>query len=425
MATIEPTKTEARSLLIKPASGDCNLHCTYCFYHDRATDPYKQTRQRRMSPDVLDELIRQGMQFDRQQATFGWQGGEPTLAGLDFFKRAVALQKQYGASGQAVSNGLQTNGILLDADWARFLRQYNVLVGVSLDGPAEYHDRYRGNAAGAPTHARVIDSLRMLTQHNVEFNVLSVVNRLTGDHATEIYDYFVSEGFTFMQFIPCVEVDQSTGQITDFSVDPAQYGDFLCALFDRWFNGGSPEASIRDFDAILAVYMGQPAPLCCYQERCGSYLVVEYNGDMYPCDFLVKEDLYLGNLLTTTLADAFESAALSRFAAAKAKPRPECTACAWLPFCHQNCPRLLDLDGGKRYHLCRSYQKFYAHSHEGFLHLRTQVLKRMGVDPESVPKPPLVTIGRNDPCPCGSGKKYKRCCAQKRRVPARGEVVRE
>jgi len=405
---------QARSLLIKPASGDCNLHCTYCFYHDRDSDPYKETRRRRMSPEILDSLIQQGMAMDRRQATFGWQGGEPTLMGLDFFREVVRLQQKYGASGQSVSNGLQTNGILLNPEWARFLRQYNFLLGVSLDGPAPYHDAYRVHANGAATHARVIETLKMLRQYQVEYNVLSVVNRITGDHGSEIYDYLLSEGYYFMQFIPCVEVDPVSGEITEFSVQPEQFGDFLCQVFDRWYNGGNPQVSIRDFEAILAVYLGQEAPLCCYQENCGSYLVVEHNGDLYPCDFMVRDDTYIGNLKDMSLEQAFASQAVKEFKVLKAEPRSECAACAWYPYCKQGCYRFVNLDGSKRHYLCRAYQQFFAHSHEGFMNLRDKIMRRSGIDPASAPQAPQRVIGRNDPCPCGSGKKYKNCCGRRR-----------
>ena len=403
---------QPRSLLIKPVSGDCNLHCTYCFYHDRATDPYKAQVKHRMSPAVLDTLVRQGMALDRGQAAFGWQGGEPTLAGLDFFRQVVALQQRYGASGQAVSNGLQTNGLLLDGEWARFLRQYNVLVGVSLDGPALYHDHYRKFTNGGPTHARVMQVLHMLHQYRVEFNILSVVNRITAEHGPEVYDYLLSQGFGYLQFIPCVETGPETGEVTDFSVLPEQFGDFLCSVFDRWYNAGNPQASVRDFEAILAAYVGQEPPLCCYQERCGSYLVVEYNGDLYPCDFAVRKDLYLGNLLQTPL-EAFASRALERFAEAKADPRPECAACAWNAYCNQGCPRFVGIDATHRHYLCSAYQRFFSHSHAGFMDLRDRVLRRTGRDPDREPPAPTRLVGRNDPCPCGSGKKSKQCCGRR------------
>ena len=408
-----PGQRAPRSLLIKPVSGDCNLHCTYCFYHDRPGDPYKAQHRHRMSAEVLEELIKQGMALERQHATFGWQGGEPTLAGLDFFRQVVAWQKQYGMAGQAVSNGLQTNGLLLDAEWARFLRAYNFLVGVSLDGPAPYHDAYRTYLGGAPTHEKVLQTLRLLRQYQVEFNILAVVNRLTADHGVEIYDYFLGQGCYFLQFIPCVEIDPATGRLTDFSVRPEQFADFLCAVFDRWYNGGEPEASVRDFETILAVYLGQEAPLCCYQAQCGNYLVVEYNGDVYPCDFMVAKEHYVGNMMETPLEKLFASEPMRRFAAAKAMPRPECQACAWLPYCHQGCPRFLGVEGQRTHYLCRAYQRFFAHSHEKFLDLRQRILRRQGLAPAQAPPPPTKPVGRNDPCPCGSGKKYKQCCGRK------------
>lgn len=407
-----PPETAPRSLLIKPASGDCNLHCAYCFYHNRPTDPYREggTRRHRMSAEVLDALIRQGMALDRRQATFGWQGGEPTLCGLPFFQQAVALQQKYGANGQSVSNGLQTNALLLDRDWARFLRQYNFLLGVSLDGPAAYHDAYRQYLGGAPSHERVVASLRLLAEYHVEYNILAVVNRLTGDHPAEIYDYFVAQGWGFLQFIPCVEVDPATGQPTDFTLRPGQFGDFLCALFDRWYGDGEPQVSIRDFDAMLAVYLGQEAPMCCYQERCGDYLVVEHNGDLYPCDFFVRDDLRIGNILTMPLEQAFASEAVARFGDAKAAPRRECAVCAWAALCQQGCPRFLGVGGSPRHYLCRDYQQFYHHSHERFLALRDHVLARQGV--RQAPPDPRRPVGRNAPCWCGSGKKFKQCCGR-------------
>ena len=384
MAAMSP-ENSSRSLLIKPVSGDCNLHCTYCFYHERSTDPYKDERRHRMSPDVLDRVIAQGMALDRRQATFGWQGGEPTLAGLDFFRQVVELQKKHGAAGQVVSNGLQTNGLLLDPAWARFLRQYNFLLGVSLDGPALLHDAYRATAGGSPTQRRVLDVLRMLGQYRVEFNILAVVNRLTAERGAEVYDYLVTEGFDYLQFIPCVETDPRTGHLTDFSVTAEQFGDFLCAVFDRWYNGGDPQTSVRDFDAILAIYAGQEAPMCCYQSQCGSYVVVEYNGDVYPCDFYVRDELRLGNIMETPLDKLFAGEGLRRFAAAKAATRPECAACAWFALCRQGCPRFTGVEGQRSHYLCRAYQRFFAHSQAGFMALRDKVLAQEALTPDPSP----------------------------------------
>jgi uncharacterized protein len=251
----------------------------------------------------------------------------------------------------------------------------------------------------------------MLQQYHVEFNLLAVVNRTTAEHPVETYDYLLSQGFHYLQFIPCVEVDPQTGRPTDFSVEPAQFGDFLCALFDRWYNGGSPDASVRDFDAILSVYMGQEAPLCCYQKYCGSYLVVEYNGDVYPCDFMVRDDLYIGNLTETPLEDLFAGEAVRRFARTKAALRAECRDCPWLPYCHQGCPRLVGIAEAGRHYLCAGYRQFYEHSRAGFIELSNRLKGRPGPGDEDVKV--SRSVGRNDPCPCGSGKKYKQCCGRK------------
>ncbi|MHB1293587.1 MAG: anaerobic sulfatase maturase [Anaerolineae bacterium] len=397
--------TAHRSLLVKPVSGDCNLHCDYCFYHERPSDPYAGRGRHTMGAGVLETLIRQGMALEPQHAAFGWQGGEPTLAGLDFYRRVVSLQQRFGADGQAVSNGLQTNGLLLDAEWAGFLRTYQFLVGVSLDGPAPYHDHYRRFANGDTTHERVMQTLRLLRRHDVAVNVLSVVNRVTADHGAEIYSYLLEHDLRYLQFIPCVEraVD---GGLAPFSVGPEQYGDFLCAVFDRWYNGGRPEASVRDFESILAVCLGRAPTLCCYQEACGAYLVVEHNGDVYPCDFYVAEGCRVGNLLGTPLEDLFASEPVQRFAARKAEPRAECALCPWLAYCHQGCPRMVGVGDVAGHYLCRATKRFLAHSLPRFQELAAQLSGAPAAAHAATP-------GRNEPCPCGSGIKFKQCCGRR------------
>jgi uncharacterized protein len=255
-----------------------------------------------------------------------------------------------------------------------------------------------------------MDSITRLERQGVAYNILSVVNRETADHGAEIYDYLVDQGFKYLQFIPCVERDPETGQNTEFSVTPEQYGDFLCEVFDRWYNGGHPEVSVRDFDSILASYVGQGASVCCYQEQCGSYLVVEYNGDLYPCDFFVQQDLHLGNLRDVTIQQAFEGDGLRRFALQKAAPRGECQRCAWRLLCQHGCPRFVGLAGDGRHYLCRALQQFFAHSYDGFVRLREEYGPLAGPRRGGGPAPVVLPVGRNDPCPCGSGKKVKQCC---------------
>jgi len=399
----------AFSVLVKPVSADCNLECGYCFYHGRPTDPYRGSERHLMSPEVLTAFLRQYMPLAGPNPSFGWQGGEPTLAGLDFFRQVVGLQQRFGVSGQVVGNGLQTNGLLIDREWARFLAQYNFLVGVSLDGPQEIHDRYRYHAAGHGSWQRVMEAVELLRQYEVAFNILTVVNRLTAQGPAEIYGFFREQGFNFLQFIPCVERDPESGEMAPFSVTPQQYGDFLCELFDLWWNGGEPEASVRTFENVLAAYLGQGGELCEHRERCGSYVVIEYNGDVYPCDFFVAEEWRLGNLLQTPVAQLVKSARAEEFSRIKAGPYAECEACSWDFICHHGCPRFrLGSDGrfGQHHYLCPALKPFYAHADGRFRELAARIrLERTRAAIASG-----LRVGRNDPCPCGSGLKYKQCC---------------
>ena len=397
------------SVLVKPASADCNLECAYCFYHGRSTDPYRSRGRHLMSPKVLRAFLRQYMLLAGPTPSFGWQGGEPTLAGLDFFRQVVKLQQRFGVSGQAVGNGLQTNGLLINPEWAHFLAQYNFLVGVSLDGPREVHNHYRYNAAGHGSWQRVMGALGLLHQYGVAFNILAVINNLTAQRPADIYSFFREQGFDFLQFIPCVERDPQSGEMAPFSVTPQQYGDFLCELFDLWWNDGEPEASIRTFENLLAPYLGQDGESCEHRERCGSYVVIEYNGDVYPCDFFVSKEWWLGNLLDTPLSQIIKSARAEEFSRVKEGPYAECEACPWDFICHHGCPRYrLGADGrfGQYHYLCSALKQFYTHADGRFRELATRIrLERTRTAMASG-----VRVARNDPCPCGSGLKYKQCC---------------
>ncbi|MEA3344686.1 MAG: anaerobic sulfatase maturase [Chloroflexota bacterium] len=371
--------TSSFSVLVKPVSADCNLDCEYCFYHDRPTDPYRDRKRHRMSSRVLRALLRQYMPLAGANPSFGWQGGEPTLAGLDFFREVVKLEQRYGVSGQVVGNGLQTNGTFIDEEWARFLAQYNFLVGVSLDGPQELHDHYRYNAAGDGSWQRVMDGIELLRQYGVAFNILTVVSDLTAQRPAEIYSFFREQGFEFMQFIPCVERDPKSGEIAPFSVKPQQYGDFLCELFDLWWNDGEPEASLRTFENVLAAYLGQEPETCEYRERCDSYVVIEYNGDVYPCDFFVTEEWRLGNLLETPLEEIVRSPKREKFSSIKGRPYAECEDCPWDFICHHGCPRFrLGPDGrfGQHHYLCPAFKQFFAYADERFRELADRIRLR-------------------------------------------------
>ena len=362
-----------------------------------------------MSPEVLESFLRQYMSLAGSNPSFGWQGGEPTLAGLDFFRQVVRLQQRFGVSGQVVGNGLQTNGLLIDREWAQFLAQYNFLVGISLDGPRELHDHYRRNAAGQGSWQRVMDSIELLRQRNVAFNILSVVNHLTAQSPADIYGFFREQGFDFVQFIPCVERDPQSGELTPFSVTPQQWGDFLCELFDAWWHGGEPEISLRTFENTLAAYLGQEPESCEHRDRCDSYVVIEYNGDVYPCDFFVTVEWRLGNLLKTPLSQIVRHPKVREFSRAKAQSYAECEGCPWDFICHHGCSRFrLGPDGhfGQHHTLCPALKQFYAYTDQRFRVLAVRVrLQRCRAAIASG-----VRVRRNDPCPCGSGLKYKQCC---------------
>lgn len=361
------------SLLIKPAGADCNMACSYCFYRPTA-GLYPGTPQPRMSAEVLRELVRQYMELaGSAQAAFCWQGGEPTLMGLDFYRQVVALQQKYGHPGQVVANSLQTNGLLINDEWARFLARYRFLIGLSLDGPPEVHDHYRVSLGGQPTQRQVVRAWRVLQQGHVETNILCMATAHSADKAPLILEYLYDLGARFMQFIPCLEQHPITGASLPVAVSPEAYGDFLCALFDAW-RPYHREVSVRLFDDVVSRLVGREELVSCeFRPRCGDYLVVEHNGDLYTCDFFVDPQHQLGNLMALPLAEAAASADFAAFATAKGSCGAECGACEWLSFCQGGCPKhrlfaqqvgrdILDRPSGRPTVLCEAYKRFFAHA---------------------------------------------------------------
>jgi uncharacterized protein len=343
-------------LLIKPAGGDCNLRCDYCFYL-RALELYPESKRHIMSDDVLETVVRGLMEQRFPVSVFAWQGGEPTLAGVDFFRKAVAFQTRYAARGQQVANALQTNGTLLDDDWCRLFRENRFLVGLSIDGPEAVHNRYRKNAAGRGMWDRAMAAADRMTRSGVDFNILCVVNDANVDMGADLLRWFVDQGFRYLQFIPCVEKNG------DKNVSPQAYGRFLCDTFDYWSREGLGRVSIRDFDAMLATRAGVPGGMCVYGDRCNSYVVVEHNGDVYPCDFFVFDDMRLGNVCDQALHTFFEADAYKRFAFQKNKV-PACRGCRWRPMCHGGCPkdRLATGTINDPTALCEGYKMFFEHA---------------------------------------------------------------
>jgi uncharacterized protein len=345
-------------LLIKPVGDRCNLGCRYCFYcgteeHLRAgLDP--ERREGGVMPDaVLDAMIGEFLSYHMPQSILCWQGGEPTMAGLDFFRRVVELEQQHGRRGQVVGNAFQTNGVLIDRDWAKFLAEYRFLVGLSLDGPREIHERMRGKSFDA-----VMRAMQLFRQFGVEFNILCVVSRANAGRGAEVYDWFTQRGLTNLQFIPCREV-LPDGSLTPESVTSEAFGQFLVDVFERWWAGDVRRVSERNIDSALAYFLNGMPTMCTFQERCGDYLLIERGGEVFPCDFFGQPEWFLGYVGERPLPEYLEVVREERFGRLKGEIAEECRACEWWAMCHGGCPRDRDPATGKTHH-CDGYKLFFA-----------------------------------------------------------------
>ncbi|PIE35656.1 anaerobic sulfatase maturase [candidate division KSB3 bacterium] len=407
------------TLLVKPASADCNLRCEYCFYLEKC-GLYPDSSRHRMSDEVLEQIVKSYMATRQPIYSIGWQGGEPTLMGLEFFQKVVGFQKQYGRPGARVGNGLQTNATLIDDEMAQFFHDYHFLVGCSLDGPAELHDRYRLTAGGKSTHADVLCGIETLERHKVEYNILMLVSQANVAHAKEVYRYLVQQGFLFHQYIPCVEFDEN-GELLPFAITGEEWGNFLCELFDEWYAGDTKKVSVRHFDSILVKMLDGQANVCALGRNCCQYFVVEHNGDVYPCDFFVEEPLKLGNVMENSWEEMQQSATYLKFGAQKPQWNPLCDQCEFLELCAGDCLKHRIYAGKPPQNLsklCAGWKYFLQHTRGRFGKLAERVQKmrmrearayRQQAQQQRQP-PKTVQVGRNDPCPCGSGKKYKKCC---------------
>jgi len=421
------------SLLVKPASADCNLRCSYCFYLGHC-EYYSEVPRHRMSAEVLEAMVRGYMATPQPTYQFGWQGGEPTLLGVDFFRRVVELQQRYGSSaarraaglpattpltgdgGVSVANGLQTNATLITDDLARLLAEYRFLTGVSLDGPQYLHDRYRLTADGRGSHADVLTGIRRLESQRAEFNILVLVSEANAREPAAVYHYLCDHGWLYHQYIPCVEVDPR-GDPLPFSVAPEAWGEFLCGLFDGWYAADTRRVSIRLFDSVLALLVDGARTICPFGSNCCQYFVVEYNGDVYPCDFFVERPLRLGNVTTDAWDGLQQSPVYRSFGEQKAHWHRRCDDCQWQWICQGDCLKHRLCAGGgdprRLSALCAGWQRFYEHTMPRFRALADQVVeeRRRAAASQAVRRPALEP-GRNDACPCGSGRKFKRCCGR-------------
>jgi uncharacterized protein len=360
-------------VLAKPTGAQCNLDCSYCFYLSK--ESLYPDSDFRMTDEVLDSYLRQLIESSASpQVTVSWQGGEPTLMGLDFFRRAIELAEKYRRPGMIFEHTLQTNGTTLDEEWCRFLRQHGFLVGISIDGPRELHDAHRVDKGGKPTFDEVMRGLRLLQQHGVEHNVLTTVNRRNADHPLAVYRFLRDEAqATWIQLIPVVERQTELVQlgrgphVTPQSVHPEQLGTFLCAVFDEWVRHDVGRIFVPTFEGALANWLGLPSSgMCIFDETCGHALVIEHNGDLYSCDHFVTPEHRIGNVREQHLAYAASSAQQQRFGLAKQEGLPQvCRTCDVRFACHGECPKnrfAVSDDGepGLNY-LCQGYKQFFHH----------------------------------------------------------------
>ncbi len=352
------------------------MQCEYCFY--RRVEAIYPSVAGRMPDSVLERMIQDFLSHRLPISVFSWQGGEPTLAGLEFFEHVVELQKKHGAKGQVIGNSLQTNGLLIDEDWASFLGRYRFLVGISIDGPHEVHDKYRLMADGSCSWQRTMDCVPLLKKHKVEYSVLCVVSKANVGDGAKLYRWFIGNGFRNLQFIPCVEKEPVSGRIADYSVEPIEYGKFLLDVFDEWKKKDIGRVYVRTFDSLLTYLGAGKHVLCIFGDSCNEYLVIEHNGDVYPCDFYVKDGWRLGNIMDAPLASLLESEKAKRFASAKADHSAECASCEWMNMCHGGCQKdRLDADGGPAYrtYLCDGYKMLFSHAHEELNNIKDSLIK--------------------------------------------------
>ncbi|MEE2659822.1 MAG: anaerobic sulfatase-maturation protein [Candidatus Latescibacterota bacterium] len=434
-------------VMAKPSGSVCNIDCKYCFYLEKEKLYPDAKKSWRMGDEVLELYVKQYIDAqDVPAVNFAWQGGEPTLLGVDFFRRAVELQKNY-ANGKTITNAFQTNGILLNDEWGEFLADNDFLIGLSIDGPEHFHDRYRVDKGQKPTFSRVMAGLEVLKKHKVEFNTLTVLQNHNADHPLEVYRFLKEIGSGFMQFIPIVERLSGDGggldgleliapwyegdaKITKWSVGSAQYGLFLCRVFDEWVRNDVGEVFVQIFDVSLGSWFGQDASLCIFAETCGSALVIEHNGDLYSCDHFVYPEHNLGNVREQTIRDMVASPQQLKFGQDKADTLPRyCRECDFRFACNGGCPkhRFEPTPHGEEglNYLCKGYKMYFAHVAPYMEYMANEmrynrpasgVMKWVCLRDAEREAASRKVPGRNDQCPCGSGKKYKRCHGADRAV---------
>ena len=366
-------------VMLKPAGAHCNLACKYCYYLEK-NNLYDKSHRHIMSDEMLEQFTREYIEAQTMpQVLFTWHGGEPLMRSIDFYKKALTLQKKY-ARGRRIDNVIQTNGTMLTDEWCEFFAQNNWLVGISIDGPQEYHDHYRLTSTGNPSWQKVMHGIELLKKHHVEWNAMAVVNAYNADHPLEFYHFFKDNGCQYLQFTPIVErltqhqdgrtlaslADDKEIPLADFSVTPEQWGSFLCAIFDEWVHNDVGKMFVEIFDCTLANWMGVMPGICAYSKNCGHAGVMEHNGDVYSCDHFVFPEYKLGNIRDHTLIEMLYGDKQHAFSRLKHTSLPrQCKECDMEFACHGECPKNRfekDKYGepGLNY-LCKGYYQYYSH----------------------------------------------------------------
>jgi len=410
-------------IFAKPTGSLCNLHCDYCYYLGKQ-GLYPDESSFRMPDDLLEEYIRQHIETCPESVVrFSWHGGEPTLLGLNYFHKIVHLQRKHRPAGRHIINGIQTNGTLIDEEWARFLAEERFAVGISLDGPQELHDTYRLTRGREPTFARAMRGYEVLHKHGIACDILCVVHAINVRQPTEVYRFFKSIQAAYIGLLPLVEKNQDAeGKGTSRSAPAEDFGEFLCAVFEEWIRQDIGKVKIQIFEEAAGTALGQEHTLCIFKKTCGDVPVIEHNGDFFSCDHFVDREHFLGNIRETRLVDLIESPTQRAFGQAKWDTLPRyCLQCEVLDLCNGGCPkdRILRTPEGEEglNYLCAGFKRFFSHCRP-FLN-ELSALREQEITQRQTPRRPTTApnvpprIGRNDPCPCGSGKKYKKCCMGK------------
>ncbi len=385
---LKNSKPAAFSSMVKPAGSLCNLDCHYCYYIDKST--IYNHKQPLMSDELLEKYIQQYIEANEvPKVTFLWHGGEPLMQNIDFYKKALYYQQKY-SSGKVIDNLLQTNGTLLTEEWCKFFSKNNFLIGLSIDGPKDIHDSFRLNRVGKPSFERVLNGINLLKKYKVEFNTLSVVNNLSKDRGVEIYKFLKSVGSRYMQFLPAVEYTivrdnfsrpvivppgTENSVLADWSISSVGYGQFLIDIFDYWVLNDVGSVFVQTFDSALAQYCGVDPGLCIMNETCGDALIVEHNGDVYPCDHFVYPEYLLGNINQNSLKAIHKSQKRFDFGMKKSSTLSnKCKQCEYLSLCWGECPKHRfeesSADDYRNNSLCDGLYKFFCHTEPYMKYMR-------------------------------------------------------